>query len=98
MTEGARQHAREVGRRGGRATSWLAWSLAALSVGVLLASFPVYLLARSAPVPASWDASLGIGSQLGSALLLAFPIVGALIASRHPHNPIGWIFLADGLL
>jgi MFS family permease len=81
-----------------RVTSWLAWSLAALSVGVFLASFPLYILARSAPVPVSWDANLGLGSQLASALLLAFPIVGALIASRHPRNPIGWIFLADGLL
>ena len=29
---------------------------------------------------------------------MAFPLVGALIASRHPHNPIGWILLADGFL
>jgi hypothetical protein len=29
---------------------------------------------------------------------LAFPIVGALIASRRTHNPIGWICLAVGLL
>jgi hypothetical protein len=29
---------------------------------------------------------------------LAFPLVGALIASRHPRNPIGWICLAVGLL
>jgi hypothetical protein len=28
---------------------------------------------------------------------LAFPLVGALIASRRPHNPIGWICLAVGL-
>ena len=28
---------------------------------------------------------------------LAFPIVGALIASRHPKNPVGWICLAIGL-
>jgi hypothetical protein len=27
---------------------------------------------------------------------LAFPLVGALIASRHPKNPVGWICLAAG--
>jgi hypothetical protein len=29
---------------------------------------------------------------------LAFPLVGALIASRRPTNAIGWICLAVGLL
>jgi hypothetical protein len=95
---GAReQQERGVVRMRHRA-AWLAWALAGLSVVMFLASFPLYILARSAPVPTSWDANLGLGSHLGLALLLAFPIVGALIASRHPHNPIGWIFLADGLL
>jgi hypothetical protein len=28
---------------------------------------------------------------------LAFPLVGALIASRRPENPIGWICLIAGL-
>jgi hypothetical protein len=28
---------------------------------------------------------------------LPFPIVGALIASRRPRNPIGWISLAAGI-
>jgi hypothetical protein len=31
-------------------------------------------------------------------LSLAFPTVGALIASRLPTNPIGWIFCGMGLL
>jgi signal transduction histidine kinase len=30
--------------------------------------------------------------------VVAFPIVGALIARRQPHNAIGWLFLAMGLL
>src|SRR6266487_3633045 len=28
---------------------------------------------------------------------LAFPTVGALVASRRPENPIGWLFCALGL-
>lgn len=27
-----------------------------------------------------------------------FAVVGALVASRHPRNPIGWIFVAVGML
>jgi hypothetical protein len=30
--------------------------------------------------------------------MLVFSVVGVLIASRQPRNPIGWIFLADGFL
>jgi len=39
-----------------------------------------------------------IGEAVTFVLFLAFPIVGALVASRRPRNPIGWICLADGLL
>ena len=30
-------------------------------------------------------------------VLLAFAIVGAIVAGRRPRNPIGWLFLAEGL-
>jgi len=65
---------------------------------MFLASIPLYVLARSAQVPSSWGANLTVGGLLDIVPFLAFPIVGALIASRRPHNPIGWICLADGLL
>jgi hypothetical protein len=35
---------------------------------------------------------------LGFLPFLAFPLVGALTASRRPRNWVGWILLADGLL
>ena len=81
-----------------RAAFWLAWSLAAVSMILFAASLALCILARAAPVPSSWGANLSLGGLLGKMLFLVFPLVGALIASRHPHNPVGWLFLADGLL
>jgi hypothetical protein len=67
-------------------------------VAVFVGSVPLFVLARAAEVPSSWNASLTNVGLLGSGLFLVFPLVGALIASRRPENPIGWLCLADGLL
>ena len=82
----------------GRAASWLAWSLAALCVAMFLASVALYVLTRSAQVPSSLGTDPTVGGMLIFLTFLSFPTVGALIASRRPQNPIGWICLADGLL
>ena len=81
-----------------RIIAWLAWSPAGLSGTMLVASFPLYGLVRSAQVPASWGADLNVVGQLEQVLFLAFPLVGALLASRRPRIPIGWLLLAVGLL
>ena len=81
-----------------RAAAWLAWSLAGLSVAMFLASVVLYILARSAHAPSGFVASRTVIDALTSVPVLAFPVVGALIASRRPHNPIGWICLAEGFL
>jgi len=79
--------------------TWLAWSLATLSlllcvaaIGLYLATLPVVL-----QTPSSWDTG-GLSAVLYVFLpFLAFPLVGALVASRRPHNPIGWLCLAVGI-
>jgi hypothetical protein len=81
-----------------RVASWLAWSLCGLSVALFVGSVPLFVLARSAEVPSSWNADLTPVGLLASGLFLVFPLVGALIASRRPENPIGWLCLADGFL
>ena len=72
-----------------RAAAWLAWSLAGLCVAMFLANVALWVLARSAQVPSSLVASRTVIDQLVSVPVLAFPIVGALIASKRPTNPIG---------
>src|SRR3712207_4025154 len=83
-----------------RTASWLAWSLAALSMVMFLASVAFFVLTRTAQVeaPSSLVTSRSIIDLLVSVPFLAFPLVGALIASRRPRNPIGWICLAVGFL
>jgi hypothetical protein len=81
-----------------RTAAWVAWSLAGLSLAMFLASVALYVLARSAQSPGNWVTVGTVSDTLVFVLFLAFPIVGALIATRRPQNPIGWICLADGLL
>jgi class 3 adenylate cyclase len=78
----------------GRAVKWLTWvvvPLALLSFGLYLAlglSGPkVSGLAAFSPDDAVW--------VLGQA---AFAMVGAIVASRRPELPIGWLFCVAGLL
>jgi hypothetical protein len=78
-------------------TAWLAWLLGALSVTMFVATVVLSFLTRSVQPPSSWGtAGVSVVLIFGVAFL-AFPIVGALIASRRPKNPIGWICLAAGI-
>lgn len=84
-----------------RASAWLAWSLATLSVAMFIAGVVLTLLTLSDAPATQASSDWGTGGALGSLVLflpfLAFPVVGAIIASRRPSNPIGWICLAAGL-
>jgi signal transduction histidine kinase len=80
-----------------RTAAWLAWSLWAVCVALIALALPLDFLTDDAPLPPG--ARLGTGfAVLTGVLSLAFPTVGALIASRLPTNPIGWIFCGMGLL
>ena len=102
MAEGTQRRDREVGRANTRAYSWLAWSLAGLSgsmfvAGTILTILSFYVRAPAAQPSSNWGSGGAIGNLLILAPFVAFTIVGALIASRRPENPIGWICLAAGL-
>jgi hypothetical protein len=86
----------------GRTASWLAWSLAALSVAMFLLGFALTVLSLYAgpatQAPSDWGTSGLLSGLMIFLPFLAFALVGALISSRRPENPIGWICLASGLL
>ena len=80
-----------------RASFWLAWSLAGISGAMFAAGFVCVFLTLRVADPVKQVSSGGIGQLLVYVPFLAFPIVGALIASKRPRNPIGWICLVSGL-
>jgi len=82
------------GGMGHRAAVWLAWLLAGLSVVMYAASFVFAFLVLNVADPVK---RVSIGGLLVYLPFLAFPIVGALVASKRPRNPIGWICLTSGL-
>ncbi|MGH3148930.1 MAG: hypothetical protein ACRDTR_24380 [Rubrobacter sp.] len=94
MMEGTGERDRGSGTTGARTAAWLAWSLWALCVALLALTWMLDLL--TPPVPIRGDQSpLNV---LFGTLALTYPMVGALVASRRPENPIGWIFLVTGLV
>jgi hypothetical protein len=74
-----------------RAAAWVAWSTVVLCA--LLISLSVYLNSRHAVGPDRFT----VGDLVWVVAFLGFPAVGALIASRRPGNPIGWLFCTAGV-
>jgi len=72
------------------AARWLAWSLCGLSV--VLAGMGALL--NVVGHPTRGDLKYGVGFFVA---FLGFSVVGALVASRQPRTPIGWLLLAQGL-
>jgi signal transduction histidine kinase len=82
-----------------RAASWLAWSLWAVCVVLIGLAFLLDFLTSEAVLSDLLGERPAPGfAVLTGVLSLAYPTVGALIASRLPTNPIGWIFCGVGLL
>src|ERR671913_1436518 len=82
-----------------RTAAWLAWSLWALCVALIALTLLLDFLTGEV-IPAGVPGERpGLGfAVLTGVLSLAYPTVGALIASRLPTNPIGWLFCGAGLL
>jgi hypothetical protein len=69
-----------------RTAAWLAWSLCAVSL-VLIAGSMVLLVLNGSTVQ-DWVFVSGMVSTA---------VVGGLVASRRPHNPVGWFFVVSAV-
>jgi signal transduction histidine kinase len=72
---------------GSRTATWLAWSMCLVAAAAIAGALAVDVVASS----------LDAFTILGIPAILAFSVVGALVAARRPDNPIGWILCAVGL-
>jgi hypothetical protein len=70
-----------------RTAARLAWSLAAVCV-LLVGVGDVF----------SWRNGESLAGSFGDVAVVAFGVLGALLASRRPANAIGWLFLGGGVL
>jgi signal transduction histidine kinase len=81
-----------------RTASRLAWSLwAACVVLIAFALLLDFLTYDATDITMTDDRIQGIAAPIGI-LSLVYPTMGALIVSRLPRNPIGWLFCGVGLL
>jgi two-component system NarL family sensor kinase len=89
VTEGARKQGRELGIR---CASWLAWSVCTLSLALTALSYLVIALDLSlnAPIYFYWLETTTVA--------IGYSVIGAIIASRLPDQPIGWICCVIGFM
>ena len=72
----------------------LSWSITFFSSAVVLTGLILSILALTAN-----GNQAAFSHQFFTPLLtITYCVVGALVASRHPRNPIGWMFCATGFL
>ena len=84
MTETGAQE-RGVGGRPSRAAGWLAWSICGVTVVLIACAVALAALNRSDVAAAA----------IFPLALTVSAMVGGLVASRRPKNPVGWFFLGS---
>jgi hypothetical protein len=75
-----------------RTAAWLAWVVCAISLGLTALNFVLiaFILSLDTPAYFFWP-------EL-TVLAIGYSVIGAIIASRLPTHPIGWICCAIGLI
>ena len=77
-----------------RTAGRLAWTICGLAVAVMIADQILFFVTpQSELAPRFRQAGADVVDELAN---LGLPLIGALIASRRPKNPLGWLLIAAG--
>ncbi len=75
----------------------VAWSVGLVSIAMMVATLVIKFVDRNAILPETGDA-WNLTNVFDTAVNIAVPILGIVIASRRRENAIGWLFLLAGLV
>src|SRR5215212_1330833 len=87
------KQSRSLTRMSARTATWLAWSLCALSLALTALSLLLLILNLSHPNTHLYEPWLD-----NTLTAVFYPAVGAIVASRRPENPVGWLLCLYGLV
>jgi hypothetical protein len=92
MTDEAREQGRGIGGISRPTAVWLAWALCVLSLALTALSLLLFILNLSYPNTHLYEPWLD-----NTLAAVFYPTVGAIVASRRPENPVGWLLCLYGL-
>jgi len=93
MTDVAREQGRGIGGISHPTAVWLAWALCVLSLALTALSLLLFILNLSYPNTHLYEPWLD-----NTLAAVFYPTVGAIVASRRPENPVGWLLCLYGLV
>src|SRR5215208_2449184 len=93
MSESAMKQGRGIGGVRRHTSVWLAWALCVLSLALTALSLLLLILNLSYPNAHLYEPWLD-----NTLTAISYAPVGALIASRHPENPVSWLLCLYGFV
>src|ERR671913_967111 len=93
MSESVMKQVRGIGGVSRHTSVWLAWALCVVSLALAALSLLLFILNLSYPNTNLYEPWLD-----NTVNALFYPTVGAIVASRRPQNPVGWLLCLYGLV